>query len=94
MSHSTHVISLSPQAKRYVFILIKKWIPLTCLKMREENWNPFKLQLKLQLDTQRKTKDYEMPKLEKKRNKKYLRQSGTNSLPMKNFIELMQMISR
>ena len=48
----------------------------------------------LQLDTQIKTSDYEMPKSEKKRNKKYLRQSGTNSLPMKNFIELMQMISR
>ena len=40
-----------------------------------------------QLDTEIKTKDYEMQKSEKKRSKKYLRQSGTNSLPMKNFIE-------
>ena len=33
-SHRTHVISLSPQAKRYVLILItcKLLIPLTCLK--------------------------------------------------------------
>ena len=32
MSHSTHVICLSPQAKRYVLILIILLIPLTCLK--------------------------------------------------------------
>ena len=32
MSHSTHVISLSPQAKWYVLILIKYLIPPTCLK--------------------------------------------------------------
>ena len=32
MSHSTHVISLSPQAKGYVLILFKHLIPLTFLK--------------------------------------------------------------
>ena len=32
MSHSTHVISLSPQAKWYVLILFKYLIELTCLK--------------------------------------------------------------
>ena len=31
MSHSAHVISLSPQAKWYVLILFQYLIPLTCL---------------------------------------------------------------
>ena len=33
MTHSTHVISLSPQAKWYVLILFKYLVPLTCLKI-------------------------------------------------------------
>ena len=36
MSHPTHVMSLSPLAKRYVSILFKELIPLTCLKAWQE----------------------------------------------------------
>ena len=35
MSHPTHVISPSLQAKRYVLILMILFIPLTCLKPRK-----------------------------------------------------------
>ena len=38
MSHSIHVISLSPQAKWYVLIWINYWIPLTCLEYNIEKW--------------------------------------------------------